>query len=1083
MQLERDISNLFGPTRHLFISRAYSLLAIAGTMLFLGIFYEEQESWPNGLVLFFIIPILMGASLLLSYLPAFTQKARIRLLEVHYYLFPVGNLVIGDLNDWASIFLFSNIVSVMLTYLAIRNIYGLLILSPLILVISGVLLWTGPEPQGLNALPAFILFSIIVISSSLVSWQQQAVQKVRITGEQALKESQELITGLLESTNDLIWAINRKQEIITANESFLHQTNKILGAPLMGGDRFPIEKYQEEYKRAFDGISERFTTTLSDGSTIEVTLNPIIRENEIVAVSGFGRNISQTILLQQNIAKAKERFENATAGANDGIWEWDLQAHEVYLSDRGKEMLGYHKEELEFSQEAFAQLLHPEDSVRVLKIFKEHIKSGNTMLSDEFRMLRKDGSWGWYGGRGRAVRNEQGWVLRISGSITDITQRKQAELDFKKLSLVASHTSNAVVITDALGRTEWVNEGFTRISGYSPEEVIGKLPGSLLQGPDTSPETKAYIKRMLEDRQALNTEILNYHKNGTPYWISMEITPILDEEGNVLNFVAIESDISAQKLNEEQLREAKVEAEQGAKAKSEFLATMSHEIRTPMNAVIGMTGLLLDTPLSEEQRDFVETIRISGDNLLTIINDILDFSKIDAGHLELEQQEFSLAETIEDVLDLMSSKAMAKGLELTYEAASNVPTQIVSDPTRLNQILLNLIGNAIKFTSEGEISLTVKEVRRLGKVSQIQFSVRDTGIGIPEEKLNRLFQPFSQVDASTTRKYGGTGLGLAISAKLVKLMGGDIWVESEQDKGSIFHFTLRVVSNSDSTFGTYVSTIPQASLQNCRALIVDDNHTNLRILKTQLHAWGITTTAFDNPIKALESAESGQYDLMILDMHMPELDGFSLAAEIHQKLSEQMPPLIMLTSLGQSVTRSEKDLFAAFLHKPIRRDQLYKHIHRILKPSEVTAKATVEAQVINYTQDMPKISILIAEDNLVNQKVARRMLQKLGYEPEIVANGQEAVEILERRHFDLIFMDMRMPVMDGLEATRQIRINYHDKGPIICAMTANAMVGDREVCLDAGMNDYITKPVKLESIREAIFRNFPPTPIQQKQTA
>ena len=264
---------------------------------------------------------------------------------------------------------------------------------------------------------------------------------------------------------------------------------------------------------------------------------------------------------------------------------------------------------------------------------------------------------------------------------------------------------------------------------------------------------------------------------------------------------------------------------------------------------------------------------------------------------------------------------------------------------------------------------------------------------------------------------------------------------------------------------------------------MDDNHTNLRILKTQLHAWGITTTAFDNPIKALESAESGQYDLMILDMHMPELDGFSLAAEIHQKLSEQMPPLIMLTSLGQSVTRSEKDLFAAFLHKPIRRDQLYKHIHRILKPSEVTAKATVESQVINYTQDMPKISILIAEDNLVNQKVARRMLQKLGYEPEIVANGQEAVEILERRHFDLIFMDMRMPVMDGLEATRQIRINYHDKGPIICAMTANAMVGDREVCLDAGMNDYITKPVKLESIREAIFRNFPPTPIQQKQTA
>ncbi len=634
-----------------------------------------------------------------------------------------------------------------------------------------------------------------------------------------------------------------------------------------------------------------------------------------------------------------------------------------------------------------------------------------------------------------------------------------------------------------MGCIEWVNAAFTRITEYELHETIGKRPGQFLQGPGTDPETVKETARKLREEVPFTVEILNYSKSGNSYWLRMDISPIFNDNGELVNFIAVETDLTEQKAYEQELKMAKIAAEEGAKAKSEFLANMSHEIRTPMNAVIGMTGLLLDTDLREDQREFVETIRVSGDNLLTIINDILDFSKIDAGHLELEQQSFSLPEIIEDVLDLLSSKSQAQGLELLYEAEPNTPSQIISDPTRLNQVLLNLISNAIKFTHEGEVSLSIKEIKRIGQVSQLQFSIRDTGIGIPPEKVDTLFKPFVQVDASTTRKYGGTGLGLAICIKLVQLMGGNIWVESEEGQGSVFHFTIRTKVDSEETFSTYVSPTKANLLEGKRALLVDDNYTNLRILKAQLASWGIESVTCAFPMEASELVRTHTFDFLILDMHMPLIDGYQLAIKLKSEFGETLPPLLMLTSLGQAIGGPERDLFHALMHKPVRREQLYRHLHRAITPNSNSLGVRREIVAMELPPVMPPLRILVAEDNLVNQKVARRMLEKLGYQPEFVATGLEAVEILRHHFFDLIFMDMRMPVMDGIEATQKIRQIYGLRGPVICAMTANAMKGDRDLCLEAGMNDYIAKPVKTEALRDAILRSFGPEAIVHVQSA
>jgi len=635
----------------------------------------------------------------------------------------------------------------------------------------------------------------------------------------------------------------------------------------------------------------------------------------------------------------------------------------------------------------------------------------------------------------------------------------------------------------------WLNEPLLRLSGLKRDELttIDHLAGAL------HPEDRdAFAAGLTQVRtgqaDAVSLEVRCQTGEGVS-WRQLTLQPHRRPDGLLTDLVLTLTDITERKLHQDQMRmaiegaemlnqqienaiehaqKAAVEANLASLSKSQFLATMSHEIRTPMNGIIGMTGLLMETELTREQRDFADTIRISGEALLTIINDILDFSKIESGKLELEQADFVLTDCVEGALDLMAARAGEKKLDLLYEIADGTPAMVRGDVTRLRQILLNLIGNALKFTAQGEVVVRIQPetgvMVETGPVS-LHLAVRDTGIGIPAEAQGRLFQSFSQVDASTTRKFGGTGLGLAISKRLAELMGGRMWVESEPGQGSTFHFTVTLEARPGAARPEI--TAARALLSGRQILLVDDNATSRLILTDLMLRWGMVPQAVSSAEAVLAALGTDRaYEVVLIDAQISGMEGARLAREIHQLPGREKLPLLLLAAIGQRVPEG---VVATSVAKPFKPALLFDAL--------AAAFGRPVAQATALNREQPAIQqqatrLLLAEDNFVNQKVAVNLLKTMGYQTAVVCNGLEVLEAVERQPYDIILMDMQMPEMDGLEASRRLFELYHraETRPWIIALTANAMQGDREQCLAAGMDDYLSKPIKKAELAAALER-------------
>ncbi|MCE9666492.1 response regulator [Myxococcus stipitatus] len=672
-----------------------------------------------------------------------------------------------------------------------------------------------------------------------------------------------------------------------------------------------------------------------------------------------------------------------------------------------------------------------------------------------------------------------GWVLQLHdmrGSLEVEASIRQQKEFFE--AVVRNSPVAIVTITRQFIVLSW-NPAAERLFGYTPQEALGKHIFELVASEDSILPDARKAQRDVIQRGRVHSVTRRLRKDGTVVDVELLALPV-SVGGRQLGFIAIYHDIT-------DLQRARQAAESANQAKSLFLATMSHEIRTPMNAVIGMTGLLLDTPLTGEQREFVTTIRQSSEALLSLLNDVLDFSKIEAGRFETDQFPFDLRQCVESALELLAVRASEKGLELGSDISPNVPQVVVGDASRLRQVLLNLVGNALKFAEQGGAVVSVDGARRSDAADapwELTFSVQDTGPGIPEEKQKELFQPFNQLDVSVARRFGGTGLGLAISKRLVEAMGGRIWVESEgvPGRGTTFFFSIAVSAASQPPSGYRRE--ESSVLQGRRVLIVDDNAINRRLLGRQLQAWGAETVEAGSGMEALSRFQSGpRFDLALIDHQMPGLDGPTLAARIREHEDGRTIPMVLLTSPGRRAV-PPPGLFRGVLSRPMKASQLHDTLMSCFA-QDVARVATSpnppgvagQAPPRDRPGDRVPLRILLVEDNPTNQRLASLMLDRLGYTVETASNGREAVAWTLRMRFDVVLMDLQMPEMDGLEATRRVRKELPPNvQPWVIAMTANAMDSDREQCFAAGMDDFLTKPIRVEALTAALLRCQTPRP-------
>jgi PAS domain S-box-containing protein len=870
---------------------------------------------------------------------------------------------------------------------------------------------------------------------------------------------------------------------------------------------FHLERaaFRELAKQKLQIINLENCCIAKDGRKVLFSTNavPILNETgDMVGYSGVDTDITERRQMEENLRISEEMYRLLADNAGDVIWTVDIDGRFTYVSPSVMSLSGY--TQVEAMQKSFEDILCPDSysiaAERLSRIIAD-IQAGIPIATFQLELehRHKGGSTIWTDITLNAVYDGNGDFQEIIGVTHDISEQKLREAEIQRqsdlINSLLDSIPDIIFFKDINGVYLGCNPLFAEFVGKSKDEIVGKTDYDFFDK-EIADFFRDNDKCMLELGKTRHNEEWFTYPDGRKILVHTAKSPYLGQDGTLIGLLGISRDITERKLAEENLLIANAQADAANHAKSEFLANMSHEIRTPMNGIIGMTGLLLDTNLDDEQRYYAGIVRSSGESLLALINDILDFSKIEAKKLDFETLDFDVLNLLDDFCVTLAVRAHVKGLELLCAADLNIPSLLQGDPGRLRQILTNLAGNAIKFTHHGEIAVRVKLIENNQDDVLLRFAVQDTGIGITQENLGLIFSDFTQADASTTRQYGGTGLGLAISKQLSELMGGEVGVESEVGKGSEFWFTARLKKQPN---GGQVETLPPPDLSNIRALIVDDNATNREILLTQLTSWGmLPDVAPDGPaaLEALHKAhdEGTPFRIAVIDMQMPGMNGETLGLAVKSDAHLSDTHLVMMTSMGiKTDFRRLKEIgFGAYLNKPARRKELKTALSRVLAKGSAAQSQSVEPH--DSTHDViglfagSKARILLAEDNIVNQQVALGILNKLGLRADVVANGAEVIKSMEILPYDLILMDVQMPVMNGLEATRLIR-EIEEKGVVlsadrhksqsakssipIIAMTAHAIQGHREQFLEAGMNDYISKPVSPQELADLLEKWLP----------
>jgi PAS domain S-box-containing protein len=841
------------------------------------------------------------------------------------------------------------------------------------------------------------------------------------------------------------------------------------------------ETVREQIRATFDEVIAGFARGPMEGRdmqlwngrrvVLEITNTRMPGDEQNRKTLTIIRDVTEQIHAQEALGRERQLLRTIVDAIPHSVYAKDIAGRFTMVNARALRGLRLSTVEDAIGK-TYAELVSPKAAQRALEQEERIRETGEAMAPvEEFKRDPQSGEIQSVSVITKVpLRDATGTVCGIVGVNFDITGRKKAEEALQhSLSLQTAtleSTTDAILVVNRQGAVSGVNSRFFELWRIPPDVAASgddeKLLGFVLDQLADPDQFLEKVRYLYAHPSELTFDLLEFRDGRLFERYSQPQKLGEDIVGRVWCF----RDVTERMRSQRELEKAKLDAEAGARAKSEFLATMSHEIRTPMNGVIGMTSLLLETPLSPEQREFAETIKSSGDTLLTIINDILDFSKIDSGKMELERSSYSPVTCIEETLDLLAPRATEKGLELISMIAPDFPFAVLGDSTRIRQVLMNLVGNAVKFTERGEVVVTGKATPKEGSGIDMIISVRDTGIGMSDEVKSRLFQSFSQGDSSTTRRFGGTGLGLVISRRLVELMGGRLEVESMEGKGSVFSLVIPTIVAAEARAHRKS---PSYNFANKRVLIVDDNATNARILAEHCALYRLQPTTFARPADALRNLEHESYDFALVDMLMPEMDGMAFGRQVRSMASCQKMPMVLLTSASSHDNRRVREIFTMCVHKPLKYTRFADFLSDILQADTRIATPVKKTDPGRKIADRIPLKILLVEDNPVNQMLAVRMLEKLGYTPDLAADGRVAVDVTRSGEYDLVFMDVLMPEMDGLEATRRIvegRTRW-DR-PVVIAMTANAMDGDREKCLAAGMDDYISKPMRMDDLRRVI---------------